>query len=99
MLPLGGGQYAADVKANNILVQKKEDHYGIVIEQVQLADIEDAAYVPPGYDIVGKQVSNWMWRSPEAHAQGRVNKPFDIFSFGVARSSMHRVIVKALLVL
>ena len=81
---------------------QKEDHYEIVIEQVQLADIEDAAYVPPGYDIVGKQVSNWanwMWRSPEAHAQGCVNKPFDIFSFGVARSSMYIVIVKALLVL
>jgi hypothetical protein len=55
----------------------------MVIKQVQLADIEDAAYVPPGSDIVGKQVGNWMWRSPEAHAQGRVNKPSDIFSFGV----------------
>jgi hypothetical protein len=77
---------AADVKANNILVQQKEDPHGMVIEQVQLADIEDAAYVPLGYDIVGKQVRNWMWRSPEAHAQGRVNKPSDIFSFGVVVS-------------
>lgn len=59
----------------------------MVIHQVQLADIEDAAYVPPGYDIVGKQVGNQMWRSPEAHALGRVNKPSDIFSFGVVVSS------------
>jgi hypothetical protein len=30
----------------------------MVIEQVQLADIEDAAYVPPGSDIVGKLMGN-----------------------------------------
>lgn len=24
-----------------------------------------------------------MWRSPEAHAQGRINKPSDMFSFGI----------------
>ncbi|TAQ88176.1 hypothetical protein B7494_g3490 [Chlorociboria aeruginascens] len=72
-----------DLKADNILVEQEEGHRGMVIEHVQLADIEDAAYVPPGSNIVGKQVGNWMWRSPEAHAQGRVNKPSDIFSFGV----------------
>ena len=58
----------------------------MVIEQVQLADIEDAAYVPPGSAIVGRQVGNIMWRSPEAHAEGRVNKPSDIWSFGVVVS-------------
>ncbi len=57
----------------------------MVLEQVQLAD-EDAAYVPPGSNIVGKYVGNWMWRSPEAHAQSHVNKPSDIFSFGVVVS-------------
>lgn len=31
--------------------------------------------------MIGKQVGNWMWRSPEAHARGPVNKPSDIFSF------------------
>ena len=61
----------------------------MVVEQVQLTDIEDAAYVPPGCDIVGKQVGNWMWRSPEAHTQGRVNKPSDIFSFGVVSRRAH----------
>ncbi|MCJ1250871.1 hypothetical protein MMC30_008099 [Trapelia coarctata] len=73
----------SDVKANNILVEWKKNQHGMVIEQVQLADIEDAAYVPPSCDIIGKQVGNWMWRSPEAHAQGRVNQYSDIFSFGV----------------
>ncbi|KAI0908438.1 kinase-like domain-containing protein [Ustulina deusta] len=41
-----------------------------VVEQVQLADLEDSAHVPPDCDIVGKQAGNWMWRSPEAHASG-----------------------------
>ncbi|KAK4983981.1 hypothetical protein LTR50_006891 [Elasticomyces elasticus] len=72
-----------DVKANNILVELEEDHHEMLIKQVQLADIEDAAHVPPSCDIVGRQVGNWLWRSPEAHAQGRVNKPSDVFSFGV----------------
>jgi hypothetical protein len=58
----------------------------MVIEQVQLADIEDATYVPAGYDIVGKQVSNWLWRSPEADTQGRNNKSSDMFSFCVVVS-------------
>lgn len=52
----------------------------MVIEEVQLTNIEDAAYVPPGSDII---VCTWMWRSPEAHAQGHINKSSDIFSFGV----------------
>ncbi len=56
------------------------------IEQVQLADLEDAVYLPPGSDIVGIQAGNWMWRSPEAHAQGPINKFSDIFSFGVVVS-------------
>ncbi len=64
----------------------EENHRGMVIEQVQLADIEDVARVPPGSDIVGIQVGNWMWRSPEAHMEGRVNKPSNIFSFGVVVS-------------
>ncbi|KKA21774.1 hypothetical protein T310_4199 [Rasamsonia emersonii CBS 393.64] len=72
-----------DVKPNNILVEYEHKDSEVVIKRVQLGDIEDAAYVPPECDIVGKQVGNWMWRSPEAHTQGRVNKPSDIFSFGI----------------
>lgn len=59
---------------------------GTVVEHVQLADLEDSAHVPDGSDIVGKVVGNWMWRSPEAHAGARVNKPSDIFSFGIVVS-------------
>ncbi|MCJ1280773.1 hypothetical protein MMC26_000090 [Xylographa opegraphella] len=58
-----------DIKPNNILVR--------------LGDLEDSAYVPNGNNIRGRQVGNQNWRSPEAHAEGRVNKPSDIFSFGI----------------
>ncbi|KAI0542118.1 kinase-like domain-containing protein [Xylaria digitata] len=73
-----------DIKPNNILINRKQTD-GTVVEQVQLADLEDSAHVPPTYDIIGKQAGNWMWRSPEAHASGPVNKPSDMFSFGVVR--------------
>ena len=56
-----------DIKPNNILVEWKENGDGIIIEQVQIADIKDTAYVPDGYIIEGTQRGNWMWRSPEAH--------------------------------
>ncbi|KAH6710896.1 calcium/calmodulin dependent protein kinase [Leptodontidium sp. MPI-SDFR-AT-0119] len=72
-----------DVKANNILVDWENRPLDIAIKEVQLADIEDAAYVDPNSDIVGIQIGNLMWRSPEAHTQGRVNKPSDTFSFGI----------------
>ena len=42
--------------------------------------------VEPNSDIVGVQVGNLMWRSPEAHTQARVNKPSDVFSFGIVVS-------------
>jgi serine/threonine protein kinase len=72
-----------DIKPNNILVNWDENDGNTTIRQVQIADIEDAAYVPDDSVIVGRQVGNWMWRSPEAHASGRVHKPSDVFSFGV----------------
>ncbi|QSS59024.1 calcium/calmodulin dependent protein kinase [Histoplasma capsulatum] len=69
------------------------------ITRVQLADIEDSAIVPPNCDILGKAVGNWMWRSPEAHAEARVNKPSDIFSFGIVwmqRNFLNAVNVQAI---
>ncbi|KAF2815025.1 kinase-like protein [Mytilinidion resinicola] len=72
-----------DIKANNIMVEWNEKSGEVVVEQVQVADVEDAAYVPDDCVIEGRQVGNWMWRSPEAHASGQVHKPSDIFSFGV----------------
>jgi hypothetical protein len=56
------------------------------IKRVQLGDLEDAAHIPPGSYMTGKQAGNWMWRSPEAHARGPVNKPSDIFSFALVVS-------------
>lgn len=56
------------------------------MKSVQLADLEDATYVPPGSAIVGFQVGNQLRRSPEAHAQGPVHSPSDMFSFGIVVS-------------
>ncbi|KAH8732472.1 kinase-like domain-containing protein [Phaeosphaeriaceae sp. PMI808] len=72
-----------DLKADNVLINWKECRNEIKIERVQLADLEDAVYIPPGSHIIGKQVGNWMWRSPEAHARGPVDKPSDMFSFAL----------------
>ena len=74
------------MKANNIVINWEKKQPEFQITQVQLTDIEDSASVSPGYDILDKQVGNWMWRSPEAHTRGRVNKPSDMFSFGVVVS-------------
>jgi len=72
-----------DVKPNNIMVHWNGTDGNTTIRRVQIADIDDAAYVADDSAIVGRQVGNWMWRSPEAHASGQVHKPSDIFSFGV----------------
>lgn len=72
-----------DIKANNIMVDWEEVNGGMEVHEVQIADIEDAAYVPDNCAVIGRQVGNWMWRSPEAHASSRVHKPSDIFSFGI----------------
>lgn len=37
----------------------------------------------PEFDICDLLVGNQLWRSPEAHASGRVNTPSDMFSFGI----------------
>ncbi len=60
---------AIDIKPNNIFVDWKDNLQEIEIDHVQLGDLEDATYVPPGSHIIGTQVGNYMWRSPEAHAE------------------------------
>lgn len=75
-----------DIKADNIFINWQHCHDQVIIHQVQLGDLEDAAHIPPGCDMVGKQAGNWIWRSPEAHARGPVNKPSDIFSFALVVS-------------
>jgi serine/threonine protein kinase len=82
----GKGIVHTDIKANNILIEWKDQGGEITVEQVQVADIEDAAYVPQDSTIKGRQVGNWMWRSPEAHASAEVHTPSDMFSFGLVVS-------------
>jgi len=73
------------------LVEWSQSSRGIVIDEVRLGDLEDSAYVPPNSNVRGRQVGNQNWRSPEAHAEGRVNKPSDMFSFGIVVSQkMHK---------
>ncbi|RAL06127.1 kinase-like protein [Aspergillus ibericus CBS 121593] len=72
-----------DIKANNIFIDWEEDQNGISVRKVKIGDLEDAAHIPAGSDMIGKQAGNWMWRSPEAHASGPINKPSDIFSFAL----------------
>jgi hypothetical protein len=65
-----------DIKPNNILVDWEPGHdQGLIVDRVQIADVEDVCHVPPGSAVVELQAGNWMWRSPEAHAHGPVNKP------------------------
>jgi hypothetical protein len=57
------------------------------IESVQLIDLENAAHLPDGRCIKGMLAGNANWRSPEAHLKGELNKPADIFSFGIVVST------------
>lgn len=75
-----------DIKPNNIFVQWRQANHRIIIDEVRLGDLEDSAYVPPGSNIRGRQMGNQNWRSPKAHAEGRINKPSDMFSFGIVVS-------------
>ncbi|KAK2733738.1 hypothetical protein FQN57_001965 [Myotisia sp. PD_48] len=85
-----------DIKADNVFINWKEEGGGITIDKVQLGDLEDAAIIPPGSAMIGKQAGNWMWRSPEAHARGPVNKPSDIFSFAlVCIYAVHKRVIFA----
>ncbi|KAI1413503.1 Ca2+/calmodulin-dependent protein kinase [Hypoxylon sp. FL1857] len=72
-----------DIKANNIMIDYRETPEGIVVDRVQLSDLEDSTHIPPGQALRGLQVGNQFWRSPEAHVQGAVGKPSDIFSLAL----------------
>ncbi|KAI8934632.1 hypothetical protein NX059_008325 [Plenodomus lindquistii] len=52
-----------DIKPNNILVGGKalEQCSDLTVDQVQVEDTEDAAYVPEGCVIKGRHIGNWMW--------------------------------------
>lgn len=65
-----------DIKANNIMVNWTEENGDIEVHETRIVDMEDAAYVPEDRVIIGRQLGNWMWRSPEAHAASRVHLLF-----------------------
>jgi hypothetical protein len=65
------------------MIQAHTSASGIEIEEVQLVDLEDTAHLKPGKVLRGAQLGNWMWRSPEAHAMGPMEKPSDMFAFGI----------------
>ncbi len=58
-----------------------------IVEDVQITDLENAAYLPKGRCIKGLLAGNDNWRSPEAHFKGELNKPTDMFSFGIVVSA------------
>lgn len=68
-----------------VQIESPESEWKIV--KVQVADLEDSAHLHhPESAIVGAQLGNMMWRSPEAHAMGPIRKPSDMFSFGLVVS-------------
>ncbi|WPH04780.1 Hypothetical protein R9X50_00767500 [Acrodontium crateriforme] len=72
-----------DIKANNILIHTKATPSGSEVQRVELTDLEDAVHLEPNQVLKGAKLGNWMWRSPEAHAKGPMEKPSDIFAFGI----------------
>ncbi|KAL2360307.1 hypothetical protein RJZ56_006826 [Blastomyces dermatitidis] len=76
-----------DIKPNNVFVDYDENPDGSIrVNQVQIGDLEMGSMVPPGLNVRGARLGNPMWRSPESHAAARINRPSDIFSFGLVVS-------------
>lgn len=61
----------------------------IMIQKSQLAHAENSVHAPPGGTIAPRgsglraQLGNVFWRSPEAQFGIEINKPSDIWSFGI----------------
>ncbi|KAG4439251.1 hypothetical protein IFR05_005289 [Cadophora sp. M221] len=72
-----------DIKPDNIMVNCSHTGQKTVVEQVQVADLENAAYLPKGRCIKGMLAGNDNWRSPEGQFKAELNKPTDVFSFGI----------------
>ena len=50
---------------------------------MQISDLEDAVHLKPGMNLRGCLSGNQFWRSPEAWARAKQNKPSDIYSFAI----------------
>ncbi|KAH5133433.1 hypothetical protein HBI56_047110 [Parastagonospora nodorum] len=55
----------------------------VVIENVQISDLENAAYLPKPKCFKGMLAGNDKWRRSEGHFKGELNKPSDSYSFGL----------------
>ncbi|GLB07899.1 hypothetical protein AtubIFM57258_003267 [Aspergillus tubingensis] len=72
-----------DIKPDNIMFDCCDREEETVFKKVLLTDLENAAYLPKGRCIKGMLAGNDNWRSPEAHFRGELNKPTDMFAFGI----------------
>ncbi|OBT99768.1 hypothetical protein VE01_02000 [Pseudogymnoascus verrucosus] len=72
-----------DIKPDNIMVTCSHTGQETTVEQVQVTDLENAAHLPKVRCMKGMLAGNENWRSPEAHFKGELNKPTDMFSFGI----------------
>lgn len=75
----------------------ENNHQETIVDQVQIIDLENAAHLPHGRCIKGMLAGNDNWRSPEAHFKGELNKPADIFSFGIVVCVSFPILFKELL--
>ena len=69
------------------MVNCRRNSPGIIVDEVQISDLENASYLPSGRCIKGMLAGNDNWRSPEAHLKDELNKPTDMFSFGIVVSA------------
>ena len=75
--PWNCADHIRDIKPDNVAVDGGESEHPII----KLTDLECVVHLPEG-DVVDVAFGNAMWRIPEAHCKGRVNRPHDMFSFG-----------------
>ncbi|KAF5850128.1 hypothetical protein GGP41_002412 [Bipolaris sorokiniana] len=72
-----------DVEPDDILVSYHRIDQDILVEKVQVSDLENAGYLPQPMCVRGMWAMNENWRSPEANFKGTLNKPTDLFLFGL----------------
>jgi serine/threonine protein kinase len=58
----------------------------MIVEKVQLTNLDNAAYLPNGRYIKSMTAGNENWRSPETFFKSKINKPTDMFAFGIVVS-------------
>ncbi|KAF2839410.1 hypothetical protein M501DRAFT_1016493 [Patellaria atrata CBS 101060] len=67
-----------DIKPENIVVNCRYDGSELVIDQVQITDLENAAHLPGAWFIKDEPVGSDNWRSPETYFKAGITKSTDI---------------------